>query len=61
MAAAAKPSHVVIAPADVFDTAGGTGTRSQQLPVGTVLAVVPVHSAEELVTALAVLAVEHWA
>jgi hypothetical protein len=35
-----KPTHVVIAPADVFETIGGRGAATQQLRPGTLLSLV---------------------
>jgi WD40 repeat protein len=39
-AAPIKPTHVVIAPADVFEQLGGQGTKLLQLPAGTLLSLV---------------------
>jgi uncharacterized caspase-like protein len=39
-AASTKPTHVVVAPADVFEQFGGQGKKLLQLPAGTLLSLV---------------------
>jgi hypothetical protein len=39
-AAPTTPTHVVVAPADVFEQFGGQGTELLQLPAGTLLSLV---------------------